>query len=144
MRRTMIALVAVLALGLVACSGKYKPESQAGAADGGTTPTETGATGATGEDSAPSDCADQTGGDATVTMSDFTFVPDCLRVSAGSKLTIVNEDQSAHSFNVEGGAIAETVDAGQTVEIKSIDLASKAYAFNCGFHPGMAGTLIVE
>lgn len=142
MRKTAILLVALLALGLVACSGKYKPEAQADAGDGDAA-TETG-TGATGDGGVPADCEDQTGGEATVTMSNFTFVPDCLRVSAGSKLTIVNEDQSAHSFNVEGGVIAETLDVGDTVEIKSIDLAPDTYAFSCSFHPGMVGTLIVE
>lgn len=143
MRKTVILLVALLALGLVACSGKYKPEARADAGDGGTA-TETGTTGATGNGGVPADCDDQTGGEATVTMSNFTFVPDCLRVSVGSKLTIVNEDQSAHAFNVEGGVIAETLDAGDTVEIKSIDLAPDAYTFSCSFHPGMVGTLIVE
>jgi len=143
MRKTAIVFVALLALGLSACSGKYKPDAQAGAGDDGTA-TETGAAGATGEPGVPADCVDQTGGEATVTMSDFAFVPDCLRVSAGSKLTLVNEDQSAHSFNVQGGTISETLDVGDTVEIKSIDLAPGTYAFNCGFHPPMVGTLVVE
>jgi plastocyanin len=142
MRKTAILLVALLALGLAACSGRYKPESQVGAGEVGT---QTGAeaTGPTG-DGVPADCEDQTGGKATVTMSNYTFVPECLRVSAGSDLTIVNEDQSAHSFNVEGGVIAETVDVGGSITLKSIDLAPGTYAFSCSFHPGMVGTLVVE
>ena len=135
-------LVAVLALGLTACSGKYKPESPAGAGGADTTgdSAPAGETGGT-----PSDCADQTGGAATLTISGFAFEPTCLRVSASGSLTVVNEDQSAHSFTVESLAYDETLDVGDTVEIKSLeDLAPGTYSFNCRFHPPMVGTLVVE
>ncbi len=139
MRKTAIALVALLALGLVGCSGRYKPDNPAaGGADG-----ETGATGATG--GPPADCVDQTGGDATLTISGFKFGFACLRVSASGSLTIVNEDQSAHSFTLEGGLIDEVLDSGQTVKVKGLaDVAPGEYAFNCRFHAPMHGTLIVE
>lgn len=138
MRRTVIALVAVLALGLVACSGKYKPDTTS---DPGVTE-ETGPTGATG---LPADCEDQTGGDATITISDYAFQPSCLIVDASASLTIVNEDQSAHSFSVEGGAVDVTLDVGDTAKVKSLAaLAPGSYGFNCHFHPGMDGTIVVE
>lgn len=140
MRKTAIALVALLALGVVACSGKYKPDSTAGG--GGGTTTETGPAGETG---VPADCEDQTGGDATITISGYAYDPTCLRVSASGKLTIVNEDPSAHSFSVEGGVIDETLDVGDTVTVKSLaDIPPGSYSFNCKFHPPMTGTLIVE
>jgi plastocyanin len=138
MRRTAIVLVALLVLGLAACSGKYKPGSQGSAA----TDKETGPTGATG---ALADCEDQTGGPATIKMVNFAFVPSCVRVSASESLTFVNEDESAHHFILEQGYIDEVIDARQTVKVKSLsDIPPGTYAFGCGFHPPMKGTLIVE
>lgn len=136
----MFAVLAVLMLVVVACSGKYKPGGDAAAAGPGT---ETGAAGETAGASA--DCIDQTGGDATITISGFAYDTACLRVSASNGVTIVNEDQSAHSFSVEGGVIDQTVDAGQTAKVKSLAaLAPGTYSFNCRFHPPMVGTLVVE
>jgi plastocyanin len=137
MRMKTIAVVALLLLGLVACSGKYKPDSAS----------EPGATGDTGVvGSAPAaDCEDMTGGPATVTISDYAFHPDCLIVSASESLTIVSEDLSAHTFTLEGGVIDETLDVGDTVKIKSLaDVPPGTYAFNCGFHPPMKGTITIQ
>jgi len=138
MRKVLITLVALLVLGLVACSGKYKP-------DNSSEPGATGDTGPTGQTGTAADCEDQTGGEATITISGYAYDPTCLRVSASGSLTIVNEDPSAHSFSVAGGLIDETLDIGDTVKIKSLsELAPGTYAFNCRFHPPMVGTLIVE
>lgn len=136
MRKVMGITVVALALGLTACKG-------AGAVNGIGTTADAGATGATG--GVPADCVDQTGGPATITMVDFAFDPTCLRVSASESLTLVNEDNSAHRFVLEGGAIDEVVDIGQTVKVKSLsDVAPGTYSFSCGFHPPMKGTLVVE
>lgn len=138
MRATVVVLAALLAL--AACTGKYKPSGTAGAV--GQPGSAAGTPAASGP---PADCEDQTGGDATLTVSDFSFHPACLRVSAGSDLRIVNEDASAHSFTVSGGAIDETLEANSTDRIRSLGgLAPGTYAFNCRFHPPMTGTLIVE
>jgi plastocyanin len=78
-------------------------------------------------------------------MVDFAFDPSCVKVSASEDLTLVNDDTSAHRFVLEGGAIDEVVDIGQTVKVKSLsDVAPGTYAFGCGFHPPMKGTLVVE
>ena len=139
MRKTAIVLVALLALGGAACSGKYKPDSAG-------EPGATGDTGPAGETGGvPADCVDLTGGDATITISGYTYDPTCLRVSASGSLTVVNEDPSAHSLTIEGGLIDETLDVGDAVKIKSLsDLAPGTYPFNCRFHPPMVGTLVVE
>jgi len=136
MRKTVIALVALLALGVVACSGKYKPQSPA---EGGST-AETGATGSSG--AVPAGCEDLTGGDATITISGFTY-PSCIQVSAGSTITVVNEDPSAHSFSIDGTDIDETLDVGDTVKVKLTGIAPGEYHFHCRFHAPMKGTLII-
>jgi len=137
-RVTVVVLAAVLAL--AACTGRYKPSGTTGAVGqvGGAaeTPAASGP---------PTDCEDRTGADATLRVSDFSFHPTCLRVSAGADLEIVNEDASAHSFTVSGGAIDETLEAGSSDRIRSLgDLPPGTYPFNCRFHPPMTGTLIVE
>jgi plastocyanin len=135
MRRLTMTVVA-LVLGLTACKGSADAAAELGLAG------DEGATGATG---VPADCVDQTGGPATITMVDFAFDPSCVKVSASEDLTLVNDDTSAHRFVLEGGAIDEVVDIGQTVKVKSLsDVAPGTYAFGCGFHPPMKGTLVVE
>ena len=135
MRRLTMVMVA-LVLGLTACKGSADAAAQLGLTD------DEGATGATG---VAADCVDQTGGPATITMVDFAFDPSCIKVSASESLTLVNEDTSAHRFVLEGGAVDEVVDVAQTVKVKSLsDIAPGTYAFGCGFHPPMKGTLVVE
>jgi plastocyanin len=88
---------------------------------------------------------DQTGGPATITMVDFAFDPSCVQVSASESLTLVNEDQSAHHFILESGAIDEIIEGGDTVKVKSLsDIPPGVYSFNCGFHAPMRGTMVVE
>lgn len=136
MRKLMGVMAVALALGLSACRG-------AGAVNGVGATGDDGATGATG--GVPADCVDQTGGPATISMVDFAFDPSCVQVSASESLTLVNEDRSAHWFILEGGAVDEVIDAGQTVKVKSLaDVAPGTYSFSCGFHAPMKGTMIVE
>ena len=136
MRKLMTVVVAALLLGLTACKGGADAAAELGLTEDG------GATGATG--AVPTDCADQTGGPATITMVDFAFDPSCVQVSASESLTLVNEDDSAHRFILEGGAVDETLDAGETVTVKSLSAVPPGtYSFSCGFHPPMKGTLVV-
>ena len=137
MRRLTIGLISMLTFTLAACGGGAGADAGGGAT--GTTGG-TGATGATGVD-----CVDQTGGPATITISNFTFDPACLKVSASEGLTFVNEDTSAHKFLLEGGGIEVAIEGGATVKVKSLsDIAPGTYSFNCEFHPSMTGTLIVQ
>ena len=85
-----------------------------------------------------------------MTISDFTFEYRCLTVSASQGLTIVNEDQSAHTFTVVGtGAeaiIDATLDSGDTYKEKTLSGAIEpgTYNFFCRFHPPMKGTITVQ
>jgi plastocyanin len=138
MPKRTIAVLTVLMLGVVGCSGKYKPGGDTAAATGPEAET-------AGETGASADCVDQTGGDATITILGFAYDVTCLTVSASNGITIVNEDPSAHSFTVEGGVIDETLDAGQTAKVRSLsELEPGTYSFNCRFHPPMVGTIVVE
>jgi plastocyanin len=136
MRKVLMVAVAVLMLGVTGCKGGADAVAELGLDDDG-------ATGATG--GVPADCVDQTGGPATISMVNFAFDPTCVQVSASEGLSLVNEDQSAHRFILEGGAIDEVIDAGETVKVKSLsDIPPGTYSFNCGFHAPMKGTMIVQ
>lgn len=138
MRKVMAVSVMALVLGLTACKGGAEALEELGLTG------DEGATGATGG-GVPADCVDQTGGQATITAIDFAFQPDCVIVSASGGLTLVNEDTSAHRFILEGGAIDEVMDVGETVKVKSLsDIPPGTYRFGCGFHPPMQGTMVVE
>ena len=128
MPKRTIAVLAVLMLGVVRCSSKYKPGGDTAAATGPEAET-------AGETGASADCVDQTGGDATITISGFAYDVTCLTVSASNGITIVNEDPSAHSFTVEGGVIDETLDAGQTAVKSFSELEPGTYSFNHRFIP---------
>ncbi len=136
MRKTAFVLVAVLAMGSVACSG-----------DDGTPPAATGGTtGATGS-SEVSDCVDLTAGDVfTLTISGFAFHPSCFTARAAQSISIVNEDSADHSFTISGTQIDVTIPAGQTFNGESVSgvLEPGTYDFFCRFHPSMTGTVTVE
>ena len=91
MRKLVLVLVAVCALGLTACSSDD---------GGGSTGAETGSTGTTEN----GDCADLTGEDATftITISDFAFDPNCFTASASQGISIVNQDAADHTFTITG------------------------------------------
>jgi len=138
MRKVTAVAIVALVLGLTACKGGAEALEELGLTG------DDGATGATGG-GVPADCVDQTGGSATITTADFAFEPDCVIVSASANLTLVNEDTSAHRFILEGGAIDQVMEAGQTVKVKSLsDIPPGTYSFGCGFHPPMRGTMVVE
>lgn len=134
--RVAVVVLAV-SLALVACTGKYKPEGTAGAVG------QPGADATPAASGPPADCEDQTASAATLEVSGFAFHPTCLRVRAGGTVQIRNEDASAHSFTVSGGAIDETLESGGTHRVRLGALEPGTYAFNCRFHPPMTGTLIV-
>jgi plastocyanin len=132
MRRSVFVLVAVLALGMVACGGGDEAP-----------PSTTGETGATGS----ADCADLTAGDTfTLTTSNFAFDPSCLTARAAQSITIVNEDSADHTFTISGSQIDVTIPAGETFNGEPISgvLEPGTYDFFCRFHPAMTGTITVE
>ena len=133
MRRLVFVLVAVLAMGLVACGG-----------DDETPPAATGDTGATGTTAG---CADLTDGDTfTLTISGFAFDPSCFTARAAQSISIVNEDSADHSFTISGTQIDTTIPAGETFNGGSVSgvLEPGTYDFFCRFHPSMTGTITVE
>lgn len=124
MRRWTTLLTAMVAFALLAAACSSDEGGDAG------TTGETGG-GATGG-----------GGAATLTIADFAFDPATLSVSAGDTLTITNQDEAAHTFTTDDGAIDQEVGAGETVDVTLEGVASGG--FHCEIHPNMTGTLEVS
>ncbi|MFF4576608.1 cupredoxin domain-containing protein [Streptomyces sp. NPDC001410] len=78
-------------------------------------------------------------------MKNFAFSPAALTVKAGEKVTVVNEDSTAHTVTATQGGDFDTgsIAGGKS---GSFTAPSKAgsYAFVCTFHPNMKGTLTVR
>jgi plastocyanin len=134
MRKLVLVLVAVCALGLTACSSDD---------GGGSTGAETGSTGTTEN----GDCADLTGEDATftITISDFAFDPNCFTASASQGISIVNQDAADHTFTITGTDIDVPIAAGQTLNGEPISGAASlgTYDFLCTLHPTMTGQVTI-
>jgi plastocyanin len=133
MGKIVFVLAAVTALMLTACGGDGGGETA-------------GATGTTGG-GASSDCVDLTSGETfTITISNFTFEPDCFTTKASQGITIVNEDGADHTFTINGTQVDVTVGAGETFNGESVSgvVAPGTYDLRCRFHPQMTGTITVE
>lgn len=90
-RRAVLAFTLLIVMGvlLAACGGGDKT---------GTSATDAGSSKASTTSSSTADVARGTEGDGspTVTLANFAFGPNEIRVKAGTTVTFVNEDQIAH------------------------------------------------
>ena len=84
----------------------------------------------------------------TVAISGFSFSPQTLRVRVGTTVTWTNMDGVPHSVvsgtsNTPGG-VFESPLLGQGQSFSYTFNALGTYVYNCGPHPYMTGTIIVE
>ena len=71
------------------------------------------------------------------------FHPGCFEVSAGSTISIQNDDNGLHTFTFnELGTVSVVVAGGATG--KATMPAAGTYGFHCSIHPEMTGTVIVQ
>ena len=80
-----------------------------------------------------------------IVISNFTFKPSTLTVSAGTVVTWLNEDDAPHTVigTDPGSPIkSQPLDTGERY---SIALAKPGtYLYFCSLHPHMTGTVIVD
>ena len=91
-----------------------------------------------------------TAADAVIGAAANRFVPADLTISAGSRLTFVNNDLAPHNVVADttdrNGPIfrSDTITTGGTAEVKGVEkLKPSTYTFYCSLHPGMRGSLTV-
>jgi plastocyanin len=124
MKRLLLttSLVVLLALALVACAAPLATATPTMGATSGATPTAAAA-------------GDQ------VSISGFAFDPGTLNVAVGTTVTWTNNDAAAHTVvfaDFQSGSMAK----GDTYQHK-FDTAG-TYAYVCGVHASMKGTVIVK
>ncbi|MDN5721117.1 cupredoxin domain-containing protein [Corynebacterium sp.] len=135
-RRSAVALIGAVAL-LTACGGGDGGESSS------TASTTSSAT-PTSQSASPSAPGSESAADkAVITISDFAFsVPDS--VSAGTQISVTNDDSVAHTLTADSGdAFDVTVAPGATVTFAAPEKPG-TYAFHCKPHPNMTSTLVVQ
>jgi len=94
-------------------------------------------TGSSSQPSAPSSS------DA-VTISNFKFSPGTETVKSGTKVTVTNNDSTAHTATSNDGSSFDTgdIDPGSS---KTITVSKPGtYAYHCTIHSFMHGTLVVQ
>jgi len=118
---------------LVACGG------------GGSDATGPGTTG--GSNTGGNNNTGGTGAVATtsVDMKNLAFTPSAIKVASGATVTWTNQDGTDHNVIFDGGAATSsgTVSAGAAKAVV-MPTAAGTYAYHCGFHPTMTGTVQVQ
>ena len=83
-------------------------------------------------------------GGSAVSISNFKFAPASLTVKSGAKVTVTNEDSTAHTATADDGNSFDTgpLDQGssQTISVSK----PGSYAYHCSIHPFMKGTIVVQ
>lgn len=75
-------------------------------------------------------------------IANYAFHPPALTVTAGTKVTVTNSDQTAHTVTAQSGAFdSGTVNPGKSASFT----VSKpgVYHYYCQFHAFMTGTITV-
>jgi plastocyanin len=81
---------------------------------------------------------------SAVTISDFKFAPESLTAKSGAKVTVTNDDSTAHTATADDGKSFDTgtLDQGSSQTISVTKPGS--YAYHCTIHPFMKGTIVVQ
>lgn len=143
-------LAAATALTLTACSSSTShpaaaPTGTSTSSSPGMSPSMSSSTSAS---TSPGTGTGSTGvpvGAPQIVISNFTFSPSTLSVSAGQKVAVINNDSVAHTVTASTGNAFDTgnVNPGQTVTFTAPATAG-TYAYTCTIHPFMHGTLTVK
>jgi len=127
----LVAGLFVLALLVAACSSDDN--------GGGTTASTGGSTAATGA-TAETGGGGGGGGGSTITIDNFAFDPNTLKLSGATDVTVTNNDSAAHTFTADDGSFDVELDPGATETVK----VSASTDFHCTFHPQMTGSITVS
>lgn len=77
-----------------------------------------------------------------VTIDNFTFRPQILKVRAGTAVTFINHDDIPHSVVSETGRFrSRALDTDQTFTFSFAKPGE--FAYFCGLHPHMKGEIVV-
>lgn len=78
----------------------------------------------------------------TVHISNFTFNAQVLKIRAGQTVTWVNDDDIPHNVTATDKSFkSKVLDTGESFSF--IFPRAGTYAYFCGLHPHMAGSIVV-
>jgi plastocyanin len=81
---------------------------------------------------------------SVVTISNFKFVPATVTVKQDARVTVTNQDGTAHTLTADDGHSFDTGTlahgASQTISVSKPGSCS----YHCSIHPFMHGTLVVR
>ena len=80
----------------------------------------------------------------TLTISMFAFSPAKLKVKAGQKIKIVNQDAVAHTVTSDDGTSFNVPVPGKSTVVVKAPMTAGKYAYHCTIHPTMHGMMIVK
>jgi plastocyanin len=149
-RRTLVALTLVIALGTLAAACGSGGAAGGGAAGPATTaaPADTGSGGdmygggGYGRSQTTTAAAPAAAGTA-VTINGFAFSPATLKVAVGQKVVWTNKQTGVtHTVTANGGAFDRTVPAGATFSFAFTKTGT--FAYHCSIHQTMHGTVVVS
>ena len=79
-----------------------------------------------------------------VKISNFKFSPASDTVKQGARVTVTNEDSTAHTATADDGHSFDTGNLAQGAS-KTISVSKPgSYPYHCAIHPFMHGTLVVK
>lgn len=89
---------------------------------------------------APTDTPPPAG--AAVDIREMNFDPPSTEILVGESVTWTNSDTVAHIVKGDGGIASASLNQGDTYS-RTFDTAG-TFAYSCGIHPVMKGTVIVK
>ena len=127
-RRALLAVTTgtLAAAGLTACGGATHAATRAAAA-GSAPPT-----------------AQPAVATSAVTIDNFSFMPPAITVKAGTTVTWTNTDEEPHSVVSADEPMHSPTLAGPANTFTHTFATPGTYAYNCGIHPFMHGTVEVS
>jgi plastocyanin len=77
----------------------------------------------------------------TVDVAQNAFSPACVVATGTSTLSVVNHDDTPHTFTVKDTNVDVQLDAGGTAQAALSGIAPGVYDVICTYHPQMTETL---
>jgi len=80
----------------------------------------------------------------SITIANFAFNPPTLTVKVGTTVTWTNTDSATHTVTwADGSPASGSLTVGGTAYTRTFD-SPGTFAYACGIHPAMKGTVVVE
>jgi plastocyanin len=77
----------------------------------------------------------------TVSIKNFEYKPDTLRISKGTRVVWVNNDSVKHTATKGGSFTTGKIKPGKAVAVRFTSKGT--YAYHCSLHPQMHGKIVV-